>query len=37
MKIDDLEKIQFLDSSRLTFDHDLSRLYWFNIGGKSKI
>ena len=37
MKLDDLEKIQFFDSSRLTFDHDLSRLNWFNIGGKSKI
>ena len=37
MKLDDLEKIKFLDSSRLTFDHDLSRLNWFNIGGKSKI
>ena len=37
MKIDDLEKIKFIDNSRLNFDHDLSRLNWFNIGGKSKI
>ena len=37
MKIDDLEKIDFPDNSRLSFDHDLSRLNWFNIGGKSKI
>ena len=37
MKLNDLEKIKFSDSSRLSFDHDLSRLNWFNIGGKSKI
>ena len=37
MKIDDLEKIDFPDKSRLSFDHDLSRSNWFNIGGKSKI
>ncbi len=37
MKLVDLEKIDFLDKSRLSFDHDLSRLNWFNIGGKSKI
>ncbi len=37
MKIDDLEKIKFIDNSRLNFNHDLSRLNWFNIGGKSKI
>ena len=37
MKIDDLEKISFVDNSRINFDHDLSRLNWFNIGGKSKI
>ena len=37
MKLDDLEKIEFPDNSRLSFDHDLSRLNWFNIGGKSKI
>jgi len=37
MKLDDLENIQFSDKSRLSFDHDLSRLNWFNIGGKTKI
>ena len=37
MKLDDLEKIEFSDNSRLNFDHDLSRLNWFNIGGKTKI
>ena len=37
MKLNDLEKLKFSDSSRLSFDHDLSRLNWFNIGGKSKI
>ena len=37
MKLDDLEKIEFLDNSRLNFNHDLSRLNWFNIGGKSKL
>jgi|TARA_B100001741_G_scaffold252887_1_gene214875 UDP-N-acetylmuramate dehydrogenase len=37
MKIDDLEKIKFVDNSRINFDYDLSRLNWFNIGGKSKI
>ena len=37
MKIDDLEKIEFFDNSRLNFDHDISRLNWFNIGGKTKI
>ena len=37
MKLNDLEKLNFSDSSRLSFDHDLSRLNWFNIGGKSKI
>ena len=37
MKYNDLEKLEFSDSSRLSFDHDLSRLNWFNIGGKSKI
>ena len=37
MKVDDLENIKFLDNSRLSIDHDLSRLNWFNIGGKSKI
>ena len=37
MKLDDLENIQFSDKSRLNFDHDLSRLNWFNIGGKAKI
>ncbi len=37
MKLDDLENIQFFDKSRLSFDHDLSRLNWFNIGDKSKI
>ena len=37
MKLDDLEKIEFVDNSRLNFDHDLSRLNWFNIGGKTKI
>ena len=35
MKIDDLEKIEFSDYSRLNFNHDLSRLNWFNIGGSS--
>ena len=37
MKIDDLENIEFYDNSRLNFDHDLSRLNWFNIAGKTKI
>ena len=37
MRLNDLEKIEFLDNSRLNFDHDLSRLNWFNIGGKAKI
>ena len=37
MKLDDLEKIEFYDNSRLNFDHDLSRLNWFNIAGKTKI
>ena len=37
MKLDDLEKIEFSDNSRLNFDYDLSRMNWFNIGGKSKI
>ena len=37
MKLNDLEKIEFSDNSRLNFDYDLSRLNWFNIGGKSKI
>ena len=37
MKLDDLEKLEFSDNSRLNFDYDLSRLNWFNIGGKSKI
>ena len=37
MKIDDLENIEFSDNSRLNFDHELSKLNWFNIGGKTKI
>ena len=37
MKLNDLENIDFKDKSSLKFDHDLSRLNWFNIGGKSKI
>jgi len=37
MKLNDLENIEFSDNSRLNFDHDLSRLNWFNIGGKTKI
>ena len=37
MKLDDLENTQFSDKSRLNFDHDLSKLNWFNIGGKSKV
>ena len=37
MKLDDLENTQFSDNSRLNFDHDLSKLNWFNIGGKAKI
>ncbi len=37
MKLNDIEKIEFYDNSRLKFDHDLSRLNWFNIGGKSKV
>ena len=37
MKLDDLEKIEFSDNSRLSFNHDLSRLNWFNIGGKSRL
>jgi len=37
MKLNDLEKLIFSDNSRLNFDHDLARLNWFNIGGKSKI
>ncbi len=37
MKLNDLEKIEFSDNSRLNFDYHLSHLNWFNIGGKSKI
>ena len=37
MKVNDLENIEFFDNSRLNFDHDISRLNWFNIGGKTKI
>ncbi len=37
MKLDDIENIQFSDKSRLNFDHDLSKLNWFNIAGRSKI
>ena len=37
MILDDLENIEFSDNSRLNFDHDLSRLNWFNIGGKTKV
>ena len=37
MKLDDLENIKFSDSSRINFDHDLSRLNWFNIKGKTKL
>ena len=37
MNLDDLVKIEFSENSRLSFNHDLSRLNWFNIGGKSKI
>ncbi len=37
MKLNDLENIDFLDNSRLSFEHDLSRLNWFNIGGKTQI
>tara|TARA_B100001121_G_scaffold310046_1_gene339231 strand:+ start:1144 stop:2061 length:918 start_codon:yes stop_codon:yes gene_type:complete len=37
MIIDGLENIEFSDNSRLNFDYDLSRLNWFNIGGKTKI
>ncbi len=37
MKYNDLEKIEFSDNSRLNLNHDISRLNWFNIGGKSKI
>ena len=36
MKLDDLEKLEFDDKSRLSLNHDLSRLNWFNIGGKTK-
>ena len=37
MIIDGIENIEFSDNSRLNFDYDLSRLNWFNIGGKTKI
>ena len=37
MNLNDIEKIEFSDNSRLNFNYDLSRLNWFNIGGKSKI
>ena len=37
MKLNDLEEIEFYDNTRLNFNHDLSRLNWFNIGGKTKI
>ncbi len=37
MKLEDLEKLEFSDNSRLNFNYDISRLNWFNIGGKSKI
>ena len=36
MIIDGIENIEFSDNSRLNFDYDLSRLNWFNIGGKTK-
>ena len=36
MRLNDLEKIEFSDNSRLNFDHDLSRLNWFNIEEKQK-
>ena len=37
MNLNDLKKIEFFDNSRLNFDHDLTRLNWFNIGGKTKL
>ena len=37
MILDGIENIEFSDNSRLNFDYDLSRLNWFNIGGKTKI
>ncbi len=37
MKVNDLEKIRFSDNSRLNFNYEISRLNWFNIGGKAKI
>jgi len=37
MKVNDLENIEFFDNSRINFNHDLSRLNWFNIGGKTKV
>ena len=37
MIFNDLESIEFSDNSRLNFDQDLSKLNWFNIGGKSKV
>ncbi len=37
MKLNDLENIEFSDNSRLIFNHNLSRLNWFNIGGKTRI
>ena len=37
MRLDDLERIEFSDNSRLNFNHDLTNLNWFNISGKSKI
>ena len=37
MKLNDLENIEFSDNSRLSFNHNLSRLNWFNIGGKTRI
>ena len=37
MILNDLEKIEFPDNSRINFDYDISRFNWFNIGGKSKV
>ena len=37
MTLDDLQKIEFSDNSRLNFNHNLSRMNWLNIGGITKI
>ena len=37
MKIKELKKILYKFGDNVTFDHDLKKKNWFNIGGKSKV